>query len=54
MFTGRAGAGSAEARRARANGAQIEARRVGAEARVEVQSRECTSSETRRCGTVIL
>ena len=46
MFTRRAGAGSAEARRAGANGARIEARRAGTEAQVEGQSRECTGSET--------
>ena len=54
MFTRRAGAGSAEARRARAgsaearragtNGARIEARRAGAEAQIEGQSRECGGS----------
>ena len=44
MFTRRAGAGNAEARRAGANGVQIEARRVGAEAQIEGQSRECGGS----------
>ena len=43
MFTQRAGTGSAEARKAGANGARIEG-----------QSRECVGSETRRCGIVIL
>ena len=44
MFTRRAGAGSAEARRAGANGVWIEARRAGAEARIEGQSGECGGS----------
>ena len=44
MFTLRAGAGSAEARRAGANGVWIEARRAGAEAQIEGQSRECGGS----------
>ena len=44
MFTRMAGAGSAEARRARTNGAQNEAQRAGAEARIEGQSRECGGS----------
>ena len=58
MFTRRAGAGSAEARRAGANRARLEAWRAGAEARIEDQSREyggsIDRSETRRCGIVIL
>ena len=44
MFTRRAGAGNAEARRAGANGAWIEAQRAGAEARIEGLSRECRGS----------
>ena len=44
MFTRRAGAGSTEAWRARANGVQIEARRAGAEALIEGQSRDCGGS----------
>ena len=44
MFTRRAGAGSAEARRAGANGVWIEAWRTGAEARIEGQSGECGGS----------
>ena len=48
-FTRRAGAGSAEAQRAGANGARIEARRAGAEARIEGQNRECGGSKMRHC-----
>ena len=44
MFTCRAGAGSAEAQRARAIGVRIEARSAGAEARIKGQSRECGGS----------
>ena len=52
MFTRRAGVGSAEARRAGANGARIELGgsdwRAGAEARIEAKA---GSAEARRCGS---
>ena len=46
MFTRRAGAGSAEARRARANGAWIEAWRAGVD---EGQSRDCGGWKMQHC-----
>ena len=53
MFTQRAGVGSAEARRAGANRARIEAQRFGSEGRSRSsdrgQSRECGGSEMWQC-----
>ena len=50
MFTRRAGAGSTEARRARANGARIEVGIRGPEQKLRSRTR-AGSSEDRRCGS---